>query len=189
MRTKFAGPLVAVALAAGAVLASAHVTHTGAVLAAPAHLADPCAISFPDSAALRGLAVGSGPMALTSLSSGAATFTFGHYTRHNLNADIKRLFGIALPKNDVVGPFTLTLGGAAQTYFGLLHVIHHRTRQHVCLRGIAYRNLGNGMASESLPPTRLYIDGTFASGNGAVDIRVGRHVYALKGQPIMRVPM
>jgi hypothetical protein len=146
-------------------------------------------IRFPDSAALRAMAVGSGPEAVSALRSSTAMFAFSHFTQHNLNADVKRLFGITLPQDDTVGPFTLTLSGGTQTYVGLVHVFQHGPMQHVCLQGVAYRNLGNGVASKSVPPTPMYLDGIFARGMGSVTVRVDRHTYALKGYLVTRRPM
>jgi hypothetical protein len=189
MRKTIPRSLIALALAAGTTLASGHAPNTGAVHAAPASMDDPCTISFPDSAALRAMAVGSGPKAMSTLRSSSATFSFGHFTQHDLNADVKQLFGITLPKDDTVGPFTLTLSGGRQTYVGLVHTFQHGPMEHVCLRGIAYRNLGNGAASASVPPTPMSLDGIFARGMGAVTVRVDRHAYSLKGYLVTRQPM
>jgi hypothetical protein len=189
MRTTITRSLIALALAAGTTLAGGHAPNIGVVHAAPASIADPCTISFPDSAALRAMAVGSGPEAVSTLHSSAATFAFGHFMQHNLNADVKRLFGITPPKDDAIGPFTLTLSGGAQTYVGLTHVFQHGPMEHVCLRGIAYRSLGNGVAASSVPPTAMYLDGIFARGMGSVTVRVDRHAYSLKGYLVTRRPM
>jgi len=148
----------------------------------PAIGAGACGFSFPSSHNLRVIAVSSGPGVVVTVASGAYSFNLSRYT--NFNDVARQATGITPPTGDSVAPFAFGLPGG-HYYSGLTNVVRQGTQDHVCLRGIAYRDLGN-INADRVPPVAVTLDGTIGANSARVDLYVGATHYYVYGRPRTR---
>ncbi len=144
--------------------------------------ADICGLSFPSSHNLRIIAVASGPGATVTVASSAYSFTLARFT--GFNDYLHQATGITPPAGDSVAPFAFGVPGG-HYYIGLTNVVRQGTQDHVCLRGIAYRDLGN-VNADRVPPVAVTLDGTITSNYARVNLYVGATHYYVYGRPRTR---
>jgi len=145
--------------------------------------ADACGLSFPSSHNLRVISVSSGPGVIVTVASGAYSFNLSRYT--GFNGSVRQATGMTPPAGDSVAPFAFGVPGG-HYYIGLTNVLRQGTQDHVCLRGIAYRDLGNGPNADQAPPVAVTLDGTIAANYARVDLYVGATHYYVYGRPRTR---
>ncbi len=161
--------------------------------AARAHAAlpaNPCAAALP---ANRVLPTASGIQTYTTLRAAGYTFGLNQFGPQGLNQEVRQFFGVAPPAGDAVATWSFTLPGGTRTYAGLAHVFRVGTQgvvQEVCLwRGVAYLNLGNGVAAAHAPAVAVTLTallGVRAGLPGQVDLRVNGAHYLIAGSTRVR---
>jgi len=144
--------------------------------------ADACGLSFPSSHDLRIITVSSGPGVIVTAASGAYSFNLARYTA--FNDVVRQNIGITPPAGDSVAPFAFGVPGD-HYYNGLTNVVRQGAQDHICLRGIAYRDLGN-INADRVPPVAVTLDGTIGATYARVDLYVGATHYYVYGRPRTR---
>jgi hypothetical protein len=140
-----------------------------------------CAFTFPDSQPLRVLPhMGGGSATVTRVRGAGITFTLTRFPGFNIT--VRRAFGRTPPAGDTVEPFNMALPDG-HSYAGLTNVVRDGDRAVVCLRGIAYRDQGNGAAPGLAPPAVVRLDGTISAGFARVDLYAGTAHYYVYGRP------
>ncbi len=173
----------------GAALAGLTVALASPLLAGrDAHAATPpqpaaCSLTFPSSHNLRVISVSSGPGTLQTLTSGPYSFTLSRY--RGFTASVRQATGITPPPGDTVLPFSFNVPGG-HAYVGLTNVVQQRAQDHVCLRGVAYWDLGNGSNADRTPPVAVRLTGTIGATYARVDLYVGAVHYFVYGRPRTR---
>ncbi len=145
--------------------------------------ADACGLSFPSSHNLRVISVSSGPGVIVTVASGAYSFNLSRYT--GFNGSVRQATGMTPPAGDSVAPFAFGVPGG-HYYIGLTNVVRQGTQDHVCLRGIAYRDLGNGSNADRVPAVAVTLDGTIGASYARADLYVGATHYYVYGRPRTR---
>ncbi len=138
-----------------------------------------CGFAVPSSHILRILAVSSGPGPVTILSSGGYTFRLAR--SESINASVRQNLGATPPAGDAMALFSLGIPGG-HYYVGLTNVVQQGAGARVCLRGVAYRDLGNVNADRT-PPVTIALDGSFGTSYARVDLQVGAIHYYVYGRP------
>jgi len=139
-----------------------------------------CGLAFPSSHSLRVISVSSGAGTLQTLASGPYRFILSRY--RDFNAYVRQATGITPPPGDIVLPFTFGIPGG-HYYVGLTNVVRQGAQDRVCLRGAAYRDLGNGSNADRTPPVAVTLVGTLGATYGRVDLYVGAVHYFVFGHP------
>jgi len=142
-----------------------------------------CGLNFPSSHNLRVISVSSGPGVIVTVASGAYSFNLSRYTA--FNDSVRQATGITPPTGDNVAPFAFGLPGG-HYYIGLTNVVRQGTQDHVCLRGVAYRDLGNVGNTDRVPAVAVTLNGTIGATYARVDLYVGATHYYVYGRPRTR---
>lgn len=142
-----------------------------------------CSFTFPSSHNLRVISVSSGAGTLETLAFGPYSFTLARYI--NFNSYVRQATGLTPPPGDTVLPFTFGVPGG-HAYVGLTNVVRQGARERICLRGVAYRDLGNGANADRVPPVAVTLSGTLGAAYGRVDLYVGAVHYFVYGRPRTR---
>ncbi len=142
-----------------------------------------CAFALPSSPTLRVLSGGSGVGPVVHLSSGAYAFILQRFG--GINASVRQALGVTPPAGDALATFSFALPGG-HSYLGLTNVVQQGTQAHVCLRGVAYRDLTNAFDANRTPPVAVVLDGTIGTSFARVDLRVGTTHYSVYGRPRIR---
>jgi len=150
--------------------------------ATPLHPAA-CGLTFPSSHNLRVISVASGPGTLQTLTAGPYRFTLSRYI--GFNAYVRQATGITPPPGDTVLPFSFNVPGG-HVYVGLTNVVRQGAQDRVCLRGVAYRDQGNGANADRTPPVAVTLAGTLGATYARVDFYVGAVHYFVYGRPRTR---
>jgi len=147
----------------------------------PAHAAQPiaqdrCAAPLPLQ-----LAFGSGVGTLATVRDGGYSFQLFRFAEPGLRTELLQ-FGIRPLPGDHVATFAFALPNGRHRYNGLAHMFQNGATQHVCYQGPAYLDGGNSAAFIAHPRTAtVRLDGTIASGQARVTLRVGNASYYVSG--------
>lgn len=177
-------PALAGAALVGLLMLSPARVDRAAHAASPAGVAaSACDFALPSSPTLRVLTGASGVGQVVHLAGGAYAFTLARFG--GINASVQKALAVTPPAGDSLATFSFALPGG-HYYLGLANVVQQGTQAHVCLRGVAYRDLTNAFDANRTPPVAVVLDGTIGTTFARVDLRVGTIHYYVYGHPRIR---
>jgi len=139
-----------------------------------------CAFVFPSSHNLRVVSVGVGMAQDVRLTAGGYSFDLRRLA--GFDDEVHMALGLRPPSGDSVAPFAFSVPGG-HSYVGLTNVVKQGSQLRVCLRGVAYRDLGNGSTADRVPPVAVTLTGLIGGASGRVDLYAGATHYYVSAKP------